>query len=83
MRIPGKKLKYTEFCLCQSLVLTFNDFMQFAYIFLDWFMILKVEVSCYNEILRNVENIAQYPCCSKELHNLIKPVCCYVEIYNI
>lgn len=33
-------------------------------------MILKVETPCYNEILRDAENITAQPSCSVELFNL-------------
>ena len=34
-----KELNDVEFCFCQLLIFTFNDFIQFAYIYLGWSMI--------------------------------------------
>lgn len=53
-----------------------NDFIRFAYMYLGWSMILKVEIPCCNEIMRDAENIRAQYSCSMELYYLIQPRCC-------
>lgn len=50
--------------------------------YLGWSMILKVKTPCFNEIMRDAENIRAQYSCSMELYYLIQSRCC-MGINNI